>query len=113
MTPLSNRPNPPSGAGPASLDSEDLAGDVAAGVAGEKEQGAVQLVQLAGTAHGCVAADPRHRALVGEHLGRHLGLEPARSEGVDPYAAPRPLGSQVTGQADHARLARRIAGEWN
>src|SRR3954447_17917657 len=96
--------------GPPAVDGEDLAGDVAAGVAGEEQQGAVELALLAVAPHRRAARDPLVAALLGEHVARHLALEPPGGERVDPDALARPLRAELAGEVYDPALRGGVPG---
>src|SRR3954454_23249324 len=95
--------------GPAPVDGEDLAGHVAARVARQVQQRAVELALAAVAPHRRAAGDPLVAALLGEHVLGHLALEPARGDRVDPDPLARPLRAELAGQVDDPALRRGVA----
>ena len=93
---------------PAAVDGERLAGHVAGRVAGEEEEGAVELVGLTGAGHRAVAHHVAVGALVGEHQLGHLRGEPAGGERVDPHALAGPLHAELAGEVDDGALGGAV-----
>lgn len=77
----------------AAVDGEAAAGHVASCLAGEQEEGAVELAHLSGAAHGD-ALDHGLAVVALEKVVIDLGLEIARRDGVDADAMARPVERQ-------------------
>src|SRR5450755_2471680 len=96
--------------GPAAIDGEDLVGHVAAGVAGQEQQGAVKLPFAPSPAQRRASRHPLLApALLGEHVLGHLRLEPPRGQRVDPDPLARPLRRQLAGQGDYPSLRSGVS----
>src|SRR6266566_6697296 len=90
----------------AAVDDERVAGHERRRRRGEERNRALQVVRAAESSQG----DLHHELLaevIEEHL-RHVRGEPARRNRVHTDAAPGPLAREVTGECDHAALARVI-----
>src|SRR5271170_7510558 len=99
----------PSGEQRSAVDRQDDAGDIAASGAGEEYQRPVEFSRLAQPAYQCAR---NHRCVCAFiELAAHLGFEVSWRDRIDPDAfTAGPLLSQVSGQADHAGLARGVGG---
>ena len=80
----------------------------AAGVRGEEEQRAVELMGIAHPGDRRVLLDVALAALVGVHAGGHLGGEPAGAQGVDAHALAGPLEGQLLGELHDGALGRHV-----
>src|SRR5882724_4887642 len=96
--------------GPAAVDDDGLAGDVAAGVAGEPQHGAGEVFDGALVRQRGIAVQPRRGALVFVHRPGELAAEEAGGDRVHPDAVPGPLDRELDGEAGQAKFARGIAG---
>lgn len=92
-TAVSDKVQPPS--------TNSVSRDVAGGVAGEKQQRAVELVGTRWPPERCVCRDPRDLIGILQPAGRRGGKK-RRSEGVDPHAAGPPLVGKLAGQREQA-----------
>lgn len=82
---------------------EAAAGHVAGGVAGQQEQGAVELAHLADAAHGD-AFDHGGGVVAAEERVVDLGLEIAWRDGVDADAVARPVQGEQAGKVRNGGL---------
>src|SRR6516162_5499289 len=85
------------------IDHNRRARDIAAGLGGKQQQGAVKIMLLAEAADRNLALDGGP-LLAGEIRAIHLGHEPARRNGVDPHPFERELERERLGELNDARF---------
>ena len=84
--------------GPAAVDEDPLAGDVATGVAGEEEEGTVEILGLPVAGEQGVAQDPVLHLWNVDDLSRHLRFDEPRRQAVGADAVPPPLEGPFAGE---------------
>ena len=87
----------------ATIDVDDLAGDVTCLVAGKERHKCGDLVGSAETAHGNELVEFALRQVT-----RHVGLDESRCDGVDSDLSPRDLLRQRLGGTDECRFRRTV-----
>jgi len=94
------------------IDDEDMAGDKAGGIGGEKDRGSGEFLNFAEALHG--SADEELLAAAGgiEKVGVQVGAENSGSNGIDADAVLGPFDRERFGEGSEPRLAGGVGGDF-
>src|ERR1700691_2502019 len=93
-----------------SIHYQNVSGDIIGSVGSEKDSSSFQIMFIAETAQRNLGQE--EFPVVLQRLVRHMGGEPAWSDGIDLDVVHRPFTRQVFGETDHSALAGMVCNGW-